>query len=403
MSKKRHIDILFFYPAQWRTMKTILQPYRKIALLIMVGFGLLAAQPVRGGLPSGSPLAALLAAVPQSNTYPEMDARLISYADYRALERASGIAPILNRDAYLRLDAPTRAAWWNARARLIGGANGFINLAEARIQQMPELLGVDFFEVDQSLVYGAEPFLGTLIHSEQGDFAAWHVGRALRMRGFDPLPYNDAWALGGDGQTDINALAFGDPFGGDVGLSSRIAVLNPHLIVNSFLTVILEDARRAHDDQLPAVIEQAEVALMAEALTIPDGELIQALIVNSQAGERQAAADDRLPPYLLAAIADLQHTDTEILRVVWILPNTPHTYGLIADGDTALRGYDAAGWLDTLGYTLDGQMQAARGGFLVVTLDYKRTLTADSPYPAATVFGFWARAIQTRMFAPFAQ
>jgi hypothetical protein len=285
-----------------------------------------------------------------------------------------------------------------------------VNLTQDKIETMPELMGFDYFDMDQALVYGADPFVGTIVHSEDAAFSRARTAAALAARGYDSRwsAGGVAWGKGGDGMTDIDNIALGDPFGGDVGLASRVAVLDRHTVANSFLWAILLKTTEAHAGETPAYDALPEYRTMARALPPETGELLQAFILSPGAGHTQQPNDalPALPPYTLAAAADLQVGTQQVHRLVLL-------YERAADAETALfqlPGRVAAfdnGWLDTLNFTAPRARIDSWGAYYAVTLD----IAAPAPSPQEVqngafepglVFGFWATAVRQGQFFPLA-
>ncbi|MEO0565334.1 MAG: hypothetical protein AAF125_24720, partial [Chloroflexota bacterium] len=208
--------------------------YRKLTVVVTVC--LLLFTGVYANHDEVHPLAALLRAVPTTPAFAQMTANTVSFVDYRALESAAGLPRLTSRSDYDDLSEEMRAAWRASLQRVHAGPGGMINIVDQRITDMPDLLGFGYFDVDAALVYGSAPFTGTLLHSASGDFDAEVTAKALDRRGYErrEVATGEAFGLGGDGMTDIENLEMGDLFGGDVGLSSRVAVFDANTLMNSF-------------------------------------------------------------------------------------------------------------------------------------------------------------------------
>jgi hypothetical protein len=381
--------------------------YRKLALWVTVSLlffiGLNAQEP--------HPLDTLLAEIPQQPAFTEMIANTISFADYRAAERAAGLAPVTSRDAYDALPDDQRAAWEVALLRVHAGPNSFVSLADQHIAAMPDLLGFGYFDADAGLTYGFDPFTGTLLHSIDGDFSATATAAALRARNYEQrtTAVGTAWGRGGDGQTDINNLVMGDPFGGDVGLASRVQVIDPNTVMNTFTWEILFVAAEAQAGNAPTLADDPAYTTMAAALTADEATLIQALILSPPAATLQTPSADlgTLPIWAVAAAADLQDGDQQVHRLLLL-------YNEADDAQTAaaaLPGQVAAfdqGWLDTLGFTVDVPTTTEVGDFHLVTLAMHapaptpQDVLDDGAYTPGIIFGFWATALRGGRFHPFA-
>lgn len=326
---------------------------------------------------------------------------MLDYIHYRALEQAAQAPTFANRAGYLAADASAQAAWQGALTRASAGVSGMANLTTLRIEQLPELLGFDYFDVDASLVYGASPFVGNLLYSERGAFNATFTARALQARGFSlgVLATGTAWGKGGDGQTDVNALEMGDLFGGDVGLASRVAVLDAHTLGNAFIWGILVQAAEAHDGRRATLADSRMYRTLAAAMSPVDGLLVQATLLNTLAGQQQLEGEGTLPPYLLAGLADTQVGEQSGLRLVLLYGRYTHAKDAAAALPALIAAYDP-GWLARLGYTDSPPEVRLVGGYWLLSYTlYADALPQDE---AGLVFGFWREALLSRRFTPLA-
>ncbi len=359
---------------------------------------------------SASPLLSLLEGVPQEAAFPQMDALTLSYADYRAIEQANAAPTFADRAAYLTATEADQTLWQMSLLRVHAGPSGFVNLTYDKITQMPELIGFDYFDMDQALVFGSDPYVGTLVHNDERPFSPVVTGFALAQRGYErrEAATGEAWGLGGDGMTDINNINNGDPFGGDVGLASRVAVLDANTVANSFLWGIVLSSADAHTQQAPAYAAHPAYTVLTDALSYGDGTLLQAVALSRLAGEDQQtdAAPSALPAYTIAAVADLQDGDQQVQRVVLVYASLPQASAAALQLPGRMAAFDS-GWLDTLGFTERRPYITTDGDFFVVTVDLvaaRPTATdmLDGAYAPATIFGFWVTAIQQGGFFPLA-
>ncbi len=358
--------------------------------------------------PHPDPLPILLRSVPTTPAFAPMQANIISFVDYRAIEAAADVGPVQSVADYRHMDAATRATWQAALLRVQAGPASFVNLVETRIEQMPGLLGFGYFDVDAALTYGADPFTGTLLYSADGDFSPVQTAAALMRREYRPrmVATGGAWGLGGDGMTDVTNMAMGDPFGGDVGLASRVAVFDSHTVMNGFIWDLVFIAAEAHQGVGPAYGDDAPYITLTEALRSDDSALLQAVIVSPAAGRHQTPPTNAatLPAYQLAAIADYQRGDRQVHRWVLLYDN-PLAAAQAAQAMPGLLTEFDQGWLDTLGFEIAAPVRyrADEGGHVVVLeVSAPAEIGSDSPYSPGVVFGFWVRAIQSGAFFPFA-
>lgn len=358
----------------------------------------------------GTPLLEMFTSIPQNPVYPQMNALTISYADYRAIERANGVPNPASRDEYTAMDATIQSWWQLSLLRIHAGPTSFANLTQEKIEDMPELMGFDYFDMDRALVYGAAPYIGTLVHNEDATFSWSHISDALAARGYDPRrsAAGIAWGKGGDGMTDLDNIALGDPFGGDVGLASRVAVFDSSIVANSTLWGVVLDSADTYTQEVPSLAAVPAYQAVTAALQPVEGELLQAVILNQLAGQSQQpqAGIETLPLYELAAIADIQIAETQVHRVI-----TVHTEADLAEqaAETLpqlIHDFDN-GWFQTIGFDVMPAEVIPVDDFFVVQMD----ITAKAPTPQdlndgafepAIVFGFWATAIEQGNFYPLA-
>jgi hypothetical protein len=388
-------------------MTNLTQTYRKVALLVTVSllfFAGVYAQPT-----DDHPLAALLHSAPQTPAFEQMQANIVSFVDYRAVEAAAGLSPLNSREDYAALSPEEQLAWQTAMLRVYSGPTSYINLLDQRISDMPPLLGFDFFDVDAAMTYGSAPFTGTLLHSIDGDFRRASVAFALLDRGYErrDVATGSAWGLGGDGMTDIENIEMGDPFGGDVGLSSRVAVLDSHTLANSFIWSIVFIAADANEGNVPSYAADDTYATMVDALT-NDLPLLQTVIVSPLAGVNQSTHEtlEPLPRYDLAAIADYQDGDTQVHRIVMLYADAGDAARAAVVLPAQIETFDQ-GWLSTLQFEVVGPFVTPIDDGYLVTLE----LRAAAPTPESInagafqpglVYGFWTTAVDQGRFFPFA-
>lgn len=137
----------------------------------------------------------------------------ISFADYRAAERARGLPRFTNFDQYL--NSPWTGLWIASTPSAGVNLNYFTTFDE-----MPTALGIDFHNIDQSLSWSIPPEQALLL---RGTFDAASISAAHAERGFveTALPSGTQWCSP-DGcdqglMIDINNRQPADIFGGDLG------------------------------------------------------------------------------------------------------------------------------------------------------------------------------------------
>lgn len=164
----------------------------------------------------------------------------ISFADYRAAERARGLPRFTDFDQYLN------SQWtelWIASTPSAG-----VNLSYfTTFDEMPTALGIDFYNIDQSLSWSMPPEQAMLV---RGTFDAASMSAAHAARGFveTALPSGTQWCSP-DGcdqgwMLDINNRQPADIFGGDLGRRFPRALIG-NTIVGSASESIFNAAIRA--------------------------------------------------------------------------------------------------------------------------------------------------------------
>ncbi len=361
-----------------------------------------------GGGDEGDPLLALLASASSEPVFPQMAVNTVTYANYRAIEQASGVPSPANQDEYQALTDAERAAWQASLLRIHGGPSNWPNLTASKIESMPELVGFDFFEVDQALRYGADPFIATLFHSTDGAYTSTATGQALQARGYERrvVATGLAWGQGGDGMTNINNIQNGDPFGGDVGLASRVAVLDPYTAANAFIWGILQRTAATHAGEFPSYADLPEYPALVTALRAGEGALLQTFILNRRAGEALATPPDDapLPPYVLAAAADMQHDGQQVHRLVLLYTDETTAEQAAAHLPALVTAFDS-GWLQTIGFDSQPPTVEPVSGtdYVAVTYDLTAPLPEEDnadAFAPSLVYGFWANAIRQGDFFP---
>jgi hypothetical protein len=278
-----------------------------------------------GGPPPGdSPLLGALALVPDTIAARE-GIPSVSYADLWAARRAVGLAPLRTREDLEALSPEAQAAWQRARLRVASGAPELQQHAPDQIARMPELLGFEWFDIEQALSYGSVPYMGTVLAAEVD---AERLAQRLGERGFEVADDRGVttWSVRGDGAQALGERETGDPFVGTLGFSVRLGVL-PGYLVNAryaWLTAAMLAAARG---DAPSLAESRDYRTLAEAIEDGPGDLVQAqffgpLDVGAAVGDPftvlrdgalpDAPAGESLPLYGLAVLADRQEGNDQV-------------------------------------------------------------------------------------------
>lgn len=171
------------------------------------------------------------------------------------------------------------------------------------------LVGFAPWEMRSSLHATEPPLRLWLI--ELAPAAAARVPATLLANGYEeeprlaPLP---AWRRGGeDFAPDLAARNPDDPFGGDLGLASRLSLDGTHLTWSTAWPALVAVAAAGAGQSLA---DNAELAALARALDAPEagpGHLVQAVILPRGA----SLAPDGLAPWGAAIIADIPDGPTD--------------------------------------------------------------------------------------------
>lgn len=266
-----------------------------------------------------TPLLSMLALVPDS-VLARLGSPGVSYADYRAVERAAGIDNPEGASGYRALTEMQRATWSNALRRVGAGPPELLMDAEEQIERLPDLLGFEWFDIDGALTYGIPPESVTIVTV---DAEPDRIGDRLRERDFETREVAGVtvWHKGEDGALDLSQRDFGDPFDANLGKSQRISLLAGQLINSSYWQP-MEALVGTAAGEIPSLAHSRDYRTLAEAIEDPaTGELLQAVFLNpAEVGlmpadpafllrpdtPRAARLDDPLPFYGLAALADKQ-------------------------------------------------------------------------------------------------
>jgi hypothetical protein len=271
----------------------------------------------------------LLALVPFGATTPE-DAPVFGYVDYRAVEESRGVSNPGSREVFQADEGS--GLWINAMMRVITGPDP--SYMRPQIEEMPEVVGFDFFDTDRGLAFGTPPLTGTVF---AGRYDTDRMGTVLDSRGFAQEDYSGItiWWRYDDLAMDIAGRNPADPFGGYLGRAARIAVIPGEdetvFLANSALSELTHAMVDSALEPSGSLAEQAEYRTLAEAVTDParyEGPLVQALAFNVMVvglvpadpmAQVQGGTDaeptagyGELPFYSLALLADRQDGDEEV-------------------------------------------------------------------------------------------
>jgi hypothetical protein len=231
-------------------------------------------------------------------------------------------------------------------SRIVAGPQA-LNYVLLSAGQMRDVVGFEWFnDAITSLEYGAPPAIGLILG---GTFDEEAISAALSARAFEQADLNGVtvWHRFGDGQMNIAERDPVDPFGGDLGMAARIAIL-PGYLVNTRNWDMVEEAVAAAMDEQDSLADDPNYRALAEAITAPEGVLIQALFFKladtgfipddprlSQDAPDPTADYGPLMPYALAVLADRQDGNDQVHLIALVYPNA--TYAADAAEEVARR------------------------------------------------------------------
>jgi hypothetical protein len=246
---------------------------------------------------------------------------------------------------FIQLSDDERSLWVSNARRLASGPP-FMRNFNIMLDEMSQVTGIDWFDMDQILYFGLPPSIGYIL---AGDFDADAITSAYTAQdGYEETEINGVPAIcseeGCDAgqQTELRSRNPANPFGGDLGRREPLALL-PGFLVNSSDLPTVESILDTAQGAQPSLLDNDDYRLTAEAITQGEGELIQAMFLNPasvntymalpfatpEAGaESPMAGYGELPSYLLAALADRQEGDEQVVLITLVY----------ADEETAQAG-----------------------------------------------------------------
>lgn len=289
------------------------------------------------------PLFQMLSVVPDNEP---SRADVVYYMDYRAVENTADYIPTydsvddwLNGDGWLGFVQ----RWFSVPVAL---STGFTQ----EIERIPEFMGFDFFDIDQTLAIGQPPDTTTVWH---GEFDADSIVQAHVAREYVETEINGAQvlcgAVGCENGTEVNitsrdAASLFDP---QLGREFPFAILPNTLVVSPGLPS-LENAISAHTGELQSLAKAEDFRALGESILNPDvyeGDLVQAQFMSDDifnvtldfvAGDtsdiiNEAIAEDfqnsivgdygNLPQSQLAVIADRQEGNMQVALIGLVYDN----------------------------------------------------------------------------------
>ena len=372
-----------------------------------------------------TPLLDMLSLVPDTPTA-RQGMPSVSFVDLgAALERnpASPHAPQTSAD-FAAMSLEAQQAWLKTLQNLGSVPPYMLPYLPTMIENMPDLLGFEWFDISRALSYGTPGDVATLFAAAPDPN---RLAQKLLERDFERTSYQETtlWQKGEEGSIDIMGQEPGDPFVGSLGKAVRLAVFPDHL-ANTPTTAMTQAIINSHDDRYPSLADADDYRTLAEALASEEGTLVQAQFWNlfdvgfvphdpfagMPPGSLRMPLDppetapqgDPLPPYGLAVLADSQAGPEQVGTIALLYEN----------GETAQRAaavltarLEAARWAEDEGLSVpyeawdvrveDGRVFESSTGLwaAVISVRYPLPTAEDAPAPGAVFVG-WFRGIVSR-------
>lgn len=227
------------------------------------------------------PLLEMLALIPDTQNS-RVD--LLSYVDYRAVERAR--RTVISPPNFLLFDAmagDARRLWVEAFRRVQSGPPFLSYLMQ--FSEMPEVVGFDFFDIDRAISFGQPPSQGMILG---GDFNADAISEAHAARNYTEETLNGftAWC-GPEGcdsgmmldPTDRNPANIFDP---SLGRKPPVLIVPGYLVSSPDLDVV-NGVARAAAGRGRTLLDDDYYRALAQAITDPEhysGVLVQVNFLN---------------------------------------------------------------------------------------------------------------------------
>ena len=335
----------------------------------------------------------------------------VGFADVgAALALAVGPIPSTREDFEALGDA-ARDGWATAWRRLPSGPQELRSGALTMIASMEDLLGFEWFAIEQALGYGRPPTLGIVLAAEVD---AERLGERLTRRDFSAtlLDGLTVWHRNEDGRVSLAQGEPGDPFVGPLGMAARIALLPGQLVGTRFWSMTREVVDTAAG-RYPSLADALDYRTLAEAALEGDGALIQAqflgpLDAGFVAADPFAILGDgtdapspegpALPPYGLVILADRQEGPDQVSLIALLYHDATTAAAAAAVLSERLGSFapeTVVAWgtrVDPPRVYLGGRGVAAA----VASVRYPLAAAAAQGAPPGGAFAMWLQALVTR-------
>ncbi|MFO7544622.1 MAG: hypothetical protein R6W77_03915 [Trueperaceae bacterium] len=360
-----------------------------------------------------SPLLAMLAFVPDTVAARTGGVPGLSFADYGAAFGVNVVTVPSTHQEFAALTDDARASWVAAFQRLQTGPQQLRQYVPLMIESMPELLGIEWFDIERALGYGSPPYLSVVLSA---DVDAARLGEHLAERDFEEASLEGVtvWHRSEDGQVNMAWREPGDPFVGPVGMAARVTVLPGHLIGNSYWSMT-RAAVSTFRRQYPSLADSPDYRTLAEAISQGDGALIQAqflgpldvgfvsddpfgiLLEGAAPVTREGPA---LEPYGLAVLADRQEGADQVAVIAVLYQDVgaaERAAAVLAERLPDFRPDVLESWGARFDpphvYSGDSGLSAA-----VVSVRYPLPEVGAPGQPPGGALGLWLRALLMREF-----
>ncbi len=276
-----------------------------------------------------SPLLELLAYIPAEN-----NRRDLYFADRQALEEAyTGVqvpptfADFQNRSDSADATDEQRAwqAWFKSVMNVYIPTAQYMNFMDT----LPEVLGIDYFDIDQELQYGVPPESGLIL---VGEFGVTAAEAAFANRGYEQV--GNLWCFEGDCSTgmavSVDNINPTNPFGGQLG-RDQPTFIQEGMIASSTVPFQLGYDAEGSALEFTTLAEETDIVDTVHALhalgtviqvSMFDGDVAGVMnFVNPRFTPeqidaiREALALDDAPtisPYSMVTIADVVTEDAQL-------------------------------------------------------------------------------------------
>ena len=359
-------------------------PFRSL-VIAAAAIGLASPAAAQSGSDDYDKLISMLANAPDT-TRVRASQIIADYVDYRALEAVAGAPQPASVDELDALGDREFDAWSEALSRVefdplyVADELPSETLARAlptatsAFRRLPEVLGVDWMEIDRALAIGGPPARGVLLGGGPGMTDLATIAPALDERGFEieQIGGTLVWHRFNDREIRLDAIEsssslgnrIGDPFGIQQGHAARIAAL-PGVLAGSREWSMIDQIAGASGGTVRSLADDGEFRAAAAAITDMgrfDGTLLRALFTRQEFtafsvsrnklgptaddSSREAFAEvlqgrlpGELPPYRLAVMADRQDGGEEVAVVALVYDRPDQAQAAAGAVQNRIAGY----------------------------------------------------------------